>query len=170
MDPGYIKAFISSIQNVFATMFQLPVTVGTPYIKGDPSPQYDVSGIIGMSGDVFGSVVLSFPTDTAESVVALFTGSKLELGTPDFADAIGELVNMVSGGAKANFKDRRVSISCPSVVIGEGHRLARQSDIPCIVIPCTTDCGELSLEIAIRENATADGAAASARASSTRTA
>lgn len=169
MDPGYIKAFISSIQNVFATMFQLPVTVGTPYIKGDPSPQYDVSGIIGMSGDVFGSVVLSFPTETAESVVALFTGTQLEIGTPDFADAIGELVNMVSGGAKANFKDRKVSISCPSVVIGEGHRLARQSDIPCIVIPCTTDCGELSLEIAIRENAQTDTGAASTKSTATRT-
>jgi len=162
MDPGYIKAFVSSIQNVFTTMFQLQVSIGAPYVKGDPSPKYDVSGIIGMSGDVSGSVVLSFPTDTAGGIVALFTGTKLEVGTADFADAIGELVNMVSGGAKAQFKDKRVSISCPSVVIGVGHILARQSDVPCIVIPCTTDCGEFSLEIAIRENAAAVKVGASA--------
>jgi Holliday junction resolvasome RuvABC endonuclease subunit len=46
-------------------------------------------------------VVLAFPTETAERVVSLFCGQQLAAGTPDFADAIGELVNMVSGGAKA---------------------------------------------------------------------
>lgn len=168
MDPGYIKAFVLSIQNVFSTMFQLQVTVGTPYVKGDPSSRYDVSGIIGMSGDVEGSVVLAFPATTASAVVAIFSGTKYEPGTPDFADAIGELVNMVSGGAKAQFKDRRVSISCPSVVIGSGHTLARQTDVPCIVIPCSTDCGDISIEIAIRESNTSAGAT-TARAAAART-
>lgn len=160
MDPAYIKPFIASIQNVFSTMMQLPVSIGEPYVKTTDEGNQDVSGIIGMSGDVSGSVVLSFPQKTAENVVALLTGQKMELGTPDFADAVGELVNMVSGGAKAMFKDKKASISCPSVVVGAGHRVARQSDVACIVIPCTTDCGPLAIEIAIRANAAAGKAAA----------
>lgn len=150
MDPAYIKPFIASIQNVFSTMMQLPVSVKEPFLKTDDSPVHDISGIIGMSGDVMGSVVLSFPQATGENCVALFCGQKLQMGTPDFADAIGELVNMVSGGAKALFKDKKASISCPSVIIGGNHRVARQSDIPCIVIPCSTDCGELYIEVAIK--------------------
>ncbi len=150
MDPSYIKPFIASIQNVFGTMLQLPVTVKEPRIKEGRAGEYDVSGIIGLSGDVTGSCVLSFPSQTAERVVALFCGQKLALGTPDFADAIGELVNMVSGGAKAMLTGKRVSISCPSVVVGQHHTIARQSDIPCIVIPCATDCGELVIEVAIQ--------------------
>lgn len=151
MDPAYIKPFIASIQNVFATMLQMPVTTGEPCLKTDHAAENDISGIIGLSGGVRGSVVLSFPTQTAERVVAIFAGQPLQVGTADFADAIGELVNMISGGAKALFPNNgKASISCPSVVIGQNHTLARQSDIPCIVIPCTTDCGSLTIEIALK--------------------
>ncbi len=55
MDPTYIKPFISSIQNVFSTMLQLPVTVKEPVHQGREHHAYDVSGIIGMTGDVIGS-------------------------------------------------------------------------------------------------------------------
>lgn len=150
MDPQYIKPFIASIQNVFSTMMQLPVTVQAPKIKDDPSMTYDVSGIIGLSGDVVGSVVLSFPKDTAERIVSLLTGSPMTADSPDFADAIGEIVNMVSGGAKASFTGKKVSISCPSVVVGAGHKVAKQTDAPTIVIPCATDCGEVAIEVTIQ--------------------
>ena len=152
MDAGYITPFVKSIQNVFSTMLQLPVTVNDPAIKTGNSPSHDVSGIIGMSGDVTGSVVLSFKMETAEAVVALFCGERLEKDNADFADAIGELVNMVCGGAKAMFNEKqKVSISCPSVIVGSGHGVCLPSDIPCVLIPCMTDCGEFVIEVAIRE-------------------
>lgn len=152
MDASFITPFIASIQNVFATMMQLQVSIGNPSIKTDATTTYDVSGIIGMSGDVVGSVVVSFPKETAAACVALFAGQQLPSDHPDFADAIGELVNMISGGAKGMFTGKKkVTISCPSVVVGTGHTVARQKDTPCVVIPCTTDCGDLVIEIAIRE-------------------
>lgn len=151
MDAMYIKPFIASISNVFSTMMQLPVTVKEPFVKSSEGPSSDVSGIIGMSGDVMGSVVLSFSNATAENIVALFCGQKHEAGSPDFADAVGELVNMVSGGAKALFKDRKVAISCPSVVLGANHKLARQSDVPTVIIPCATDCGTVNIEVSIKD-------------------
>lgn len=154
MDPMYIKPFVTSIQNVFSTMMQLQVTVKEPFVKPSGGPNHDVSGIIGMSGDVVGSVVLAFPKDTAQNIVNLFTGQQIVFGSSDFADAIGELVNMIAGNAKALFKDKKASISCPSVVVGGNHRVALQSDTACIVIPCSTDCGEVMIEIAIKPAAT----------------
>lgn len=151
MDPNFIRPFVASVQNVFATMLQLQVSVQQPSIKQVPGMGSDVSGIIGMSGDVTGSVILSFPKDAAERIVAVFTGTKLEAGTADFADAVGELVNMVSGGAKAMFTGKKVSISCPSVIIGAAHAVAVPSDTPCISIPCQTDCGTFMIDIAIRD-------------------
>jgi chemotaxis protein CheX len=142
MDASYITPFVTSIQNVFSTMLQLPVTASEPSLKSGGAPTHDVSGIIGMSGDVTGSVVLSFQLDAAQSIVALFCGERLEADSADFADAVGELVNMVSGGAKALFGDKKmVSISCPSVIVGKGHGVSLPSDVPCLVIPCSTDCG-----------------------------
>ncbi|MEL6795600.1 MAG: chemotaxis protein CheX [Planctomycetota bacterium] len=158
MDPRFITPFITSIQNVFSMMLQMPVNVGEPRIKEGSTATYDVSGIIAMSGDVTGNIVLSFPADTAERLVTLFVGMEIAVDNPDFADAIGELVNMVSGNAKASFEGMAVSISCPSVIIGEHHAVSTSSDTPCVVVPCDTDCGELAIEIAIRET-TAGGAA-----------
>jgi len=153
MDPTYIAPFIQSVQNVFSTMMQLPVTLGQPTVKQDQSPAHDVSGIIGMSGAMVGSVVLSFPSETAQRVVALFSGQQLQTNDPDFADAIGELVNMVSGGAKALFPaDSRASISVPSVIVGKNHTVSRPSGVPCVVLPCECDCGDFVVEIALRHS------------------
>ena len=47
MDASLITPFINAIQNVFSTMFQLPVEVGDPRIKTDRKATHDVSGKIG---------------------------------------------------------------------------------------------------------------------------
>ena len=151
MDQSLITPFIHSIQNVFTTMLQLPVEIGEPSLKRERTATHDVSGIIGVSGEMVGTIVLSMPIAAAESVVQLFTGETFETNSLDFADAVGELVNMVSGNAKAEFQRKGVSISCPSVVIGSNHVVSTQSGTPCVKIPCATDCGEVVLEVALRE-------------------
>jgi len=157
MDAKYIAPFIASVENVFTTMLQLPVEIGEPIVSADVKSTYDVSGVIAMSGDVTGSVVLSFPLSAARRVVALFCGSDLSEQSPDFADAIGELVNMVAGGAKAKFDGKIVSINCPSVVVGAKHTINIPSDTPVVRIPFATDCGGFSVDIAIKESASATG-------------
>lgn len=158
MDASYVKPFIESTKAVFLTMLAADVSFGRPYTVASP-PRFDVSGIIGMSGDVVGAVVLSLPTGVARKMVARFTNSAVDDSSEDFADAIGEIVNMISGGAKAHFKGRSVSISCPSVVVGPGHTVKRPSNTPCISIPCMTAFGDFSIEVSIRPEAAARAAA-----------
>lgn len=159
MDASYITPFIRSSQNLFETMLQLPVTIGIPTLQKDPTPTYDISGIISMSGDVYGVVVLSFPTATANRVVSLFTGTQMTREHEDFADAVGELVNMVTGGAKAQFAGKNVSISCPSVVIGSDHVVSNRRDMVSVRIPCECDCGHFAVEVSIRQTSPAAAAA-----------
>ena len=163
MDSSYIMPFVTSIQNVFEMMIQLPVQVGKPALKEAGAPSNDISGIIGMSGDVEGSVVLSFPKATAERVVSLFTGTEMTYTHEDFADAIGELVNMISGGAKAKFTGKQVSISCPSVVIGSEHIVVGRKDVVCVILPCQCDCGDFAVEVFIRQDAMKNVAASAAQ-------
>lgn len=159
MDSQFIIPFIESVTNVFETMLQLEVTVGTPSIKPPDSQPHDVSGIIGMSGDVEGTIVLGFPVATAERAVAVFTGMEMDSKHEDFPDAIGELVNMVSGGAKAKFTNRKVSITCPSVIVGEHHTVSGRKDIATIHLPVECDLGEFSIDVAIRDAEAAEAAA-----------
>lgn len=155
MDTNFILPFIKSTRNVFETMLHMPVTFGTPAMRAEQIPTHDVSAIIGMSGDIEGAVVLSFPAETSRRVVAVFTGSELPLSNEDMSDAIGEVVNMIAGGAKAQFNGKNVSISCPSVVMGGSHKVYGAKDNVTVAIPCSCDCGEFSVEVAMR------GAAAS---------
>ena len=159
MDSTYITPFVNSVTNVFETMLQLPVTIEKPELKKAGTPSFDVSGIIGMSGDIEGTVVLSFPIETAERAVSLFTGMEIEHKHEDFADAIGELVNMVSGGAKAQYTGKNVSITCPSVVIGPDHSVMSQRDVVTILIPCKSDIGVFNVEVSIKQSILAAAAA-----------
>jgi len=67
----------------------------------------------------------------------------------DFADAIGELANMIAGSAKKDL-GHTASISVPNVVIGGGHIIARLSEVPCLVIPCRTPVGNFAVEVNIK--------------------
>jgi chemotaxis protein CheX len=119
-------------------------------VKGNPTPSYDVSSIIGFSGDVIGSVVVSFQLSAAKKLVAAFAQMEIDEKSADFADALGELANMIAGAAK---KDLGVlaSISTPSVIMGAGHTIARLKDVPCLVIPCRTEVGDFAVEVSIKQ-------------------
>jgi chemotaxis protein CheX len=145
-----IVPFINSVRNVFSKMLNANATVQRPSVKVEPVPLYDVSGIIGFSGDILGSVVVSFPKATAVKAVAAFAGVEMDPTSADFADAIGELTNMVAGGAKKDL-GLNAGIGCPSVIIGAGHTIARLRDVPCLVIPCESALGMFAIEVSIKQ-------------------
>lgn len=155
MDSGHIIAFVEAVKDLFDTMLKMPVSVKKPHPKSTDRASYDVSGIITLTGTVNGTIILSFPTDLARSLITRFVGIEVTEDDPDFADAIGELVNIVAGGAKARFQDQKAVISCPSVVIGENHRVMHRRDAPIIVIPCECECGSFAVEVSLRREAAA---------------
>ena len=144
-----VASFVRSVMEVFLTMVHVQVKVGKPFLKKDPLPTYDVSGVIGLSGKYSGSMVLSLQEATAAALVAAFAGMPIPVKSPDFPDAIGELANMIAGNAKTSFGEG-TSISTPSIIMGVGHTVARLHDVPCIIIPCTTDHGAFALEINLK--------------------
>ncbi len=150
IDTKLIAAFVKSATNVLQVMVGLHCQVGKPYLKNESSPNYDVSGIVGFSGDVVGSVVVSFLEDTAVKMVEKFSGMSLTTKSEDFVDAVGELCNMIAGNAKKDF-GLNASISIPNVVIGTAHTIARMKDVPCIAIPCHSECGDFSVEVNIKQ-------------------
>ena len=150
MDPNAIAPFIKSTRNIFEMMLQLQVEIGEPTIKQPGQASHDVSAIISFTGDFEGSVVLSFPEATACRVVSLFTGSDITEPNDDLTDAVGELVNMIAGSAKAQFEGKKVQISCPNVVVGRSHVVQGGRDAICVLIPCDCDCGDFCVEVAMK--------------------
>lgn len=149
IDPKLIVPFINSVRQVFATMVKVATTVERPHLKIAPAPQYDVSAIVGFSGDIVGSVVVSFQREAAIHLVSAFAGMEIDPDSSDFADAVSELANMIAGSAKKDL-GHNASITVPSVIMGHGHTIARLSDVPCLVVPCKTPVGDFAVEVNIK--------------------
>lgn len=151
MDVVFINAFVKAVGNVFMTMLKTEVMVKSPILKTSDEPKYDVSGIISVSGDMIGLVVLNFPQSVAEKIAQQFLGMPTTAGSEDFNDAIGELANMISGNAKASFTGKRCQIGCPSVIIGKGHKVyVQQPEVKAIELPCTCSFGDFVVEISLQ--------------------
>ncbi len=152
MDVRYINPFIVSIRQVFSTMADVDVQPLKPKMKDDSHEKVGVSGVIGFSGDATGACVLCFPTEVACKLASAFAGEDMDADHSDFADAIGELANMVAGNAKAQFDGLEVSISLPSVVIGDPHEVivtGVPAQTPRLIIPCQCEEGQFHIEVAM---------------------
>jgi len=153
MDVRFINPFIAAVKNVFNTMVTTQITVGKPYvINASQEPVADVSAVIGLSGDVVGCVVLSLPMQSAVNAASKFAGMELTPDNPDFADALGELANMVAGQAKSNFTGFNVSISLPSVIIGREHVVSQSRAKPRLALPCESALGTFHVEVVMVVN------------------
>ena len=151
LKPRSVAAWRGAAEHVFRAALRRDGAFGKPVRGRLPNLQNDASAIIGRTGDVVGTVVLSLPAATASKIVECFVGSPIDIKNVDFADAVGELVNMISGGATAKFDGQEVRISCPSVVIGQGHTVQQPSGSVSISIPCESSCGGFSVDVSIKK-------------------
>lgn len=152
LDSKLIMPFVNSTMNVFTTMVNMRPEISKPHLKDDARTTHDVSGIIGFSGEILGSVVLSFQLETAVQLVNAFVGMEVEPKSADFIDAVGELANMIAGNAKKDL-GCVANIAVPTVIIGHGHIVGRLSGVPCVVIPCQTSAGAFAVEVNIKPTA-----------------
>lgn len=151
MDVRFINPFLIAVKNIFGTMIDVPFKLGKPAIKKKEFPSHEVSGIIGISGEVNGCVVVSLSEEIALMLASELLGEKIETIDEDCSDAIGEIANMISGNAKTDFPVGNTSISPPTVVVGK-HKVNYPSGIPIVSIPCEVGSGKLVLDVAIKVN------------------
>jgi chemotaxis protein CheX len=155
-EASYVAAFIKSMRNIFEVMLQMQLETHEPCPDPTTESAHDVSAVIGLQGDVSGSVVLSFPWSTAERIVSVFTGNEFNGDNADLSDAVGELVNIVAGGAKAQIEGKKIGLGIPSVVIGSQHVVHGPRDAVRTSVPCVCDCGEFTLELALKTSRKTD--------------
>jgi chemotaxis protein CheX len=121
MEP-YIQPFVQVTTAVFKELLNLDVSPDRAYFTGKEAfLNWDLSGIIALTGGVKGMVAISMKSNTASKIAGLLTGEK---GTSDsdIADAVGEIVNIIAGNVKRNLEDMfKIIISLPKIVRGKAH-------------------------------------------------
>lgn len=155
MNVRYINPFIEGIKAVFSTMLKTDILISKPIVKTDNDRTTEVAAIIRFSGDATGCVALCFPMRSALATARKFTGMDINKDDDYFADALGELVNMVSGQARSKLEGLHCNVELPEVVVGKGHEVVRSNGAPWLALPCDSMLGRFCVEVAMvmQENA-----------------
>lgn len=147
MKVEYINPFLTSLSNAFSTMLGVEVERGQLHLKDGNHPVHEISGVIGLSGNAVGMVVLSFSKNVALKAASAMLMTEATEINADVIDAVGELANMVAGAAKSKLEEYQLSISLPSVITGRDHEVRFPSNVRAISIPYETPWGEMTLEV-----------------------
>jgi chemotaxis protein CheX len=131
-------------------MLNIESSAGKLSLKDSAVHSYDITGVIGLSGEAQGSICLSFPQAIAFKAVSALLGMPVTAMGDDVSDGIGELVNIVAGNAKQYLTKYNLSISLPKVIIGKDHSVASMTGIPTIVVPIVSSLGEFAMEISLK--------------------
>ena len=151
MKVEYINPFLVSTISVFDTMLNCKLERGVPYLKNGTQPQHEVSGVIGLSGKAQGTVVLTLSREAALSATEALLQERPTEINGDVTDAIGELVNIIAGNAKAKLEHLDMSVSLPTVITGKNHCIEFPSKVTPICIPFTSAWGDVTVEVVLRE-------------------
>ncbi|MHC6203538.1 chemotaxis protein CheX [Breznakiellaceae bacterium SP9] len=122
----YIEPFIEACTCVFESFLGCEVIPESPYpFDKNAKHEWDISGVIGVTGDARGTMVISMKKDLAFKLAGKLTGKTYTQLNDDVADTIGEIVNIISGNAKRGLEKMfRLFISLPIIVRGKGHSIA----------------------------------------------
>ena len=153
MDVTLINPFINATINVLETMAFTKAEAGKPFLKKDMVAQGDVSGVLGLIGDIKGTISASFSEKSILSIVSNMLGEEMTELNDDVKDAVGEIVNMVSGQARQELDElgKSLKAAIPTVIMGKDHVITHVSTYPIVAIPFSTDNGDFTIEVCFEE-------------------
>ena len=150
MKAEFINPFLISLMNVLSTMSSIQLTPKKPMLKKDAEAKGDVSGLIGLTApNLKGSLSVTFEKKLALMTMKKMVGEMHQTIDADVIDMVGEITNMVAGGAKRLLSEQGFDfdMATPMVVSGENHTIRHQSKDKIVLIPLSSDYGYVYLEI-----------------------
>lgn len=155
MKAEFINPFLTATKNVLETMCQTKVTALKPTLKAGNKSYGEVTGIIGMASDsVTGCMIVSFSEQCILRIVGnmLYEDPKSKIDE-EVVDAVGELTNMICGGAKSHLAklNHKFNLATPTMITGKGVEISYHTDAPTICIPFKTEYGDFVIEANLAE-------------------
>jgi chemotaxis protein CheX len=158
LDVTIINPFINATLACLSQMAKIESKRERIFVKTNAKMHGSVTGIIGLTNGITGSVAVSFPHNLAKLIVARLLGdSPDKLSEAVIGDGIGEVANMVAGGAKRAFAEteHRFNISTPTVIMGDQTSMFNPAPAVTIAAEFSTSISQTEtflIEIAFRPN------------------
>lgn len=151
MNVELVNPFLNATTSVFRTMLGCELTRGQVSLKRNRSPEYEVSGLIGLAGKYQGMVVVTLGRDTAIAATEILLSERPPSLNRDVVDAVGEIANMIAGAAKAQLEQYHLSVGLPSVICGKNHSIGFPSNSMPITLPFESRIGPVCVEVGLSD-------------------
>jgi chemotaxis protein CheX len=151
VDVNLINPFIAATTTALEMMAMCKPERKKVQLKQDNVLIGDISGIMGLSGDVSGSIIVSFEKEAACIVVGNMLGTEKTELDDEVRDGIQEVVNLIAGQAKTMLKgtDYHFQVSIPTCIIGSNHQVNHKKGVPCIMAAFEVEGKPFTVEVSI---------------------
>ena len=155
IDVKYINPFLSSIIDIFKDKYSLNSHPEKPYIKKDELALGIISGIIMISGDITGSMCITFEEETIKYIISKILEKEIDnLDSDEVKNSVKELISSISANAVNLLRKDGINIetTSPSILFGSNHTIQHIVSKPIIVLPFITDKGKFIVEFTFKKN------------------
>lgn len=150
MNQDFIHPFVNSMLSVMGMMAQVEMVPGDILEKNDEISRGDVTGIIDINSDlVHGSMAISFESKLALNMMIKMLGDGPDVIDDEVTDLIGEITNMVTGGAKNELEDQGFDfgMATPAIYVGAQHEVNHAIEAQTYIVAFDSDDGKAYLEL-----------------------
>lgn len=152
MSSQYVNTILNAVKTVFISMLDMGVSFKNPLKKNAHHPQYDVSCVIKIAGELNYWIVVSYSKEMARIVASEMLGEPLTCINDDLTDAIGEISNMVIGVADTALELEGITYTLPEVCVGSNRIIYPEGSF-IFSMPCKMDTGDFEVDIVFPQEA-----------------
>jgi chemotaxis protein CheX len=149
---SYKEIIDQAVLEIFSSMLFLEIST-LHDVEPAPLEGPMLTGMVGLAGDLQGSVLIHLPEPVAIAITNAFLGLEIDSVDDDVKDAIGEMTNMVAGGVKFLLpeNDQDVELAIPSVVRGQGYSCEATGRFQRTTVVFALESGRFMVEMQVKE-------------------
>ncbi len=155
MKAEYINPFIEASINIIKQTTGLSAKLGNIFVKDKPYANENIIVLIGLTGQILGSAVISFKKPIALQIASgMMMGMQVNELDEIAKSAIGELCNMIMGNTATIFSQKgiNVDITPPTIFTGDNIELTIHKSIVVCVPLIFDDGNQIQIDISYLDN------------------
>lgn len=151
MNKEIINPLYEATQDVFKLMFDLDTEKNGIEIIEDMVQSNDANVVLGVTGDLKGSIIFGFTKEMAIEMVKIMSGMEIEEIDGFASSALGEVANIIGGNTMTilSSNNRICDIVPPQVFVGD-YKTLSLSDEKATVLNMKTKIGDFEIIVFLR--------------------
>ncbi len=152
MKADHINPVYEATKQIMKTMVDLDISREPISVSDGMVPSKEANVVLGVTGDLKGSILFSFPKQMVLNMVSSMSGLELDTIDQFVSSAMGEIANIIGGTAVTKLSENGYicDITPPQIFIGEYKSISMASQ-KSIILPIMTEIGKFEVIIILKE-------------------